>query len=140
MRRVKEPSILTGMDAPRSAAGLMTGLTSDGPKDAIEVRSAASSDNAILASLGAQTFSDTYAESNDPEDMTRYISGFFSPARISCELADPKAHFFLAYAADSSGPIGYAKLRWRPAMPLPSDRLSIELQGFTWFGTEFVPA
>ena len=76
------------------------------------VRRAVAEDSALLASIGARTFRDTFAAENDPDDLERYISDAFAPETLAAELAAPGATFLLAYdeALNRDRPVGYAKL------------------------------
>ena len=72
------------------------------------VRRASHSDAGLLVSLGARTFSETFASVNTPEDMAAYLSTAFSPAQLAAELADTQATFLLAEVTGLAA--GYAKL------------------------------
>ncbi len=74
----------------------------------VKIRRADSSDAELLAELGAQTFVETFAAENTPEDMSVYLAQSFTPARLADELADAKATFLLAFV--EAEPAGYAKL------------------------------
>jgi len=74
----------------------------------ISIRQAAAVDVALLSSLGAQTFSDTFGPDNTPEDMAAYLAASFSPAQIASEFADPGTTFLIAELHGE--PVGYAKL------------------------------
>jgi ribosomal protein S18 acetylase RimI-like enzyme len=66
-------------------------------------------DAALLAELGARTFSETFAPDNSPEDMTAYLASAFCPAQQTAELADPQCVFLIA---ETNGvAVGYAMLR-----------------------------
>jgi len=53
-------------------------------------------DAALLAELGARTFSETFAPDNTPEDMTAYLASAFNPTQQAAELADPDCLFLIA--------------------------------------------
>jgi len=66
-------------------------------------------DAALLAELGARTFSETFAADNSPEDMADYVAAAFSPRQQAAELADPDSLFLIA---ETNGvAVGYAMLR-----------------------------
>jgi len=73
------------------------------------IRRATENDAALLADLGAKTFSDTFASQNTPEDMAAYLAASFGPELQRAELADPR-NIFLIVESDGSA-IGYAHLR-----------------------------
>lgn len=72
------------------------------------VRRASTEDAKVLAELGAQTFIETFAKDNAPEDMAVYLAASFSVERLTVELADPPAIFFIAEVEGRAA--GYAKI------------------------------
>jgi ribosomal protein S18 acetylase RimI-like enzyme len=74
----------------------------------IDIRHANLSDAPLLASLGAQTFSDAFAAENTPENLAAYLAASFIPAQLSAELSDPSILFLMAEIAGEA--VGYAKL------------------------------
>ncbi|MBC6697083.1 GNAT family N-acetyltransferase [Hymenobacter puniceus] len=84
---------------------------------------------AQLASLGRQTFHDTFAATNDPADMAAYLEAAFSPELQLAELNEPDVVFLLARMQQQL--VGYAKLRLHSTLgqmegKLPEERLEIE--------------
>ncbi|TGE21866.1 GNAT family N-acetyltransferase [Hymenobacter aquaticus] len=84
---------------------------------------------AQLAELGRQTFHDTFAADNKPEDMAEFLAATFGQEKQLAELNDPHTTFLLAYMQQQ--PVGYAKLRLGSTLGLedgkPADgRLEIE--------------
>src|SRR5918999_957160 len=75
---------------------------------ALNVRRASSEDAKLLAELGAQTFAETFAKDNSPEDMAAYLADSFSVERLTAELNDPLSIFFVAEVEGSAA--GYAKI------------------------------
>ena len=72
-------------------------------------------DAETLADLGARTFDETFAATNDPDRLARYLATAFTPERLAAELADPVAAFWIAVEDGGRGPgdgraVGYAKL------------------------------
>jgi GNAT superfamily N-acetyltransferase len=63
---------------------------------------------AQLAEFGRQTFHDTYAAQNTPEDMAQYLAEHFGPEQQLAELLDPDTVFFVAQMQQQL--VGYAKL------------------------------
>jgi ribosomal protein S18 acetylase RimI-like enzyme len=49
-----------------------------------------------LRTLSIETFRDTYAAANKPENIDAYIARCFSTTRIEQELSDPNSQFFFA--------------------------------------------
>ncbi|HEX8424827.1 GNAT family N-acetyltransferase [Hymenobacter sp.] len=90
-------------------------------------RSAATA--AQLAALGHQTFHDTFAADNRPEDIAAYLAASFSPEKQLAELEDADTVFLLARMQQEL--VGYAKLRFNSLLGLepgkaPDQRLEIE--------------
>lgn len=77
-------------------------------KSMVTIRKADIGDAAVLAVLGRQTFYDTFAEQNTPEDMDAYRKKAFTVERLTSELQEPGAVYLVA--EDSSKVIGFAKL------------------------------
>jgi ribosomal protein S18 acetylase RimI-like enzyme len=63
---------------------------------------------AQLAAFGRQTFQETYAAQNAPEDMELYLAETFGQEQQLAELQDPNTYFFLALMQQQL--VGYAKL------------------------------
>jgi ribosomal protein S18 acetylase RimI-like enzyme len=73
------------------------------------IRRGKAADAALLAELGARTFSETFAPDNSPADMAAYLATAFSPSQQTSELADRETLFLIA---ESDGiAVGYAMLR-----------------------------
>lgn len=77
------------------------------------VRVAHASDAEIIASVGAETFYDTFVDDNTPEDMAAYLAKSFGPEIQGRELADPNSLFLLIECGDDV--VGYARLVWGEA-------------------------
>jgi ribosomal protein S18 acetylase RimI-like enzyme len=78
-------------------------------KSNLIIRRGHAGDAALLAELGARTFSETFASDNSPDDMAAYLATAFSAAQQSRELADRETQFLIA---ESNGvAVGYAMLR-----------------------------
>ena len=60
------------------------------------IRLARSEDAAAVAAFSARTFFETYADSNDPADMTAHLAAKYSEAIQAAELADPCLVYLLA--------------------------------------------
>jgi ribosomal protein S18 acetylase RimI-like enzyme len=75
----------------------------------VVLRPAVAADAALIAELGARTFSETFAADNSPGDLEAYLRSAFSPDLQGAELADPRNRFFVLEAEGAA--IGYAQLR-----------------------------
>jgi diamine N-acetyltransferase len=73
------------------------------------IRRGRASDAALLAELGARTFSETFAPDNSPQDMTAYLASAFSHEQQTAELADATSLFLIAETNGVAA--GYAMLR-----------------------------
>jgi ribosomal protein S18 acetylase RimI-like enzyme len=71
-------------------------LMAANPLPNLIVRRGQAEDAALLAELGARTFSETFAADNTAADMAAYLAAAFSPAQQAAELADPASVFFIA--------------------------------------------
>ena len=84
---------------------------------------------AQLAALGRQTFQDTFAANNRPEDMAAYLAAAFSPEKQLAELADANTVFLIALMQRDM--VGYAKLGFNSKLVVepnkaPEQRVEIE--------------
>lgn len=77
------------------------------------IRYATTADAALLAQIGAETFSDTFAAVNTAADMAAYLAGAFGPTIQADELADPQSAFLLAELDGET--VGYARINWGEA-------------------------
>jgi ribosomal protein S18 acetylase RimI-like enzyme len=75
----------------------------------LNIQPASPDDAGIIADMGARTFEAAFGADNRPEDMQRYLSLNFSPARIKELMSDPATTFLLA--CEDQRPVGYAVLR-----------------------------
>ena len=73
------------------------------------IRRATPVDAALLASLGAQAFRDTFAADNTPEDMAAYLADAFGEDIQRAELMDARNSVYFAERGDDV--VGYAMLR-----------------------------
>ena len=65
-------------------------------------------DAGLLSELGAQTFTETFATENTPEDLAAYLATSFNVARQTAELEDPASTFLIAEVSGRAA--GYARL------------------------------
>jgi GNAT superfamily N-acetyltransferase len=79
----------------------------------ISIRPATTHDNNLLAELGAETFYDSFAADNTPENVTAYLAASFSPEKQAAELADANSKFLIA---EIDGEVsGYARVKFGDA-------------------------
>lgn len=72
------------------------------------IRYAVSTDNILLAEMGAQTFADSFAMDNTPENINAYLAASFSPEIQARELADAASKFLII--EQNGMAVGYAQL------------------------------
>jgi len=89
------------------------------------IRRGKANDAALLAELGARTFSETFAPDNTAEDMTAYLAASFNPTQQAAELADPDCLFLIAET--NSFVVGYAMLRFGNVLDSVTGDTPIEL-------------
>ncbi len=61
-----------------------------------------------LRRLAHDTYYETFASLNTPENMQAYLESAFNPARVAAELADPRSLFF--WVEQGGETVGYIKL------------------------------
>jgi ribosomal protein S18 acetylase RimI-like enzyme len=106
------------------------------PVAEIQIRRATAADNFLLAELGAETFSDSFASENTPENMAAYLAESFGPEIQRRELAEPDSRFLIAQSGGSAA--GYARLRFGSAPESIAGRKPVEIAriyaGKAWIG------
>lgn len=65
--------------------------------DGCAIRRAVAADASALAAFGARTFTDTYGQFNDPENLRLHIASTYALLQQADELADPGVITLLAY-------------------------------------------
>ena len=78
-------------------------------KQEVKIRDAGVKDANLLAALGGTTNYETYFETDEPEDLAKYIADFFNPQAMKIELEDQNNSFYIAEINGKA--VGYAKLR-----------------------------
>ena len=91
----------------------------------VTTRQATPADAALLASLAATTFRDTFGPDNTPANMDAYMSSAFGADIQAAELADPRLTVYLAEAAGEVA--GYAMLREGPAPASVGEANAVEI-------------
>jgi len=76
---------------------------------AIVTRPARPDDAALLAELGASTFTETFESVNTPEDFAAYMTAAFGEQIQRAELEDPDTTVFFAERGGEA--VGYVMLR-----------------------------
>lgn len=79
----------------------------------VAVRHATPADATALSHLGAETFRETFEDTNTPDDMARYLAESFFPEQQAAEIADPQSVMLVAEHRDDTGVahlVGYAHI------------------------------
>ena len=92
----------------------------------ISVAKANAATAAILAELGRQTFTETFAAHNTPADMAAYLAATYSPELQLEQLQDPHITFLLAEMQGQ--PVGYAQVAQDSALGLSTDKKARQLE------------
>ena len=92
----------------------------------VTIRYANAADNELLAALGAQSFYETFAAQNTPENMAAFLAATYGPEKQAAELAD-NASIFLIAEVDGA-PAGYLLLRNDSTEPCISGAKPIEVR------------
>jgi diamine N-acetyltransferase len=92
----------------------------------LQIRRATPTDAALLSELGRQTFTEAFADQNNPEDFEQYLSQAFAEKQLQTELQSGNEMFFIAFSDEV--PAGYAKLRTKELPPEIAHLQAIELQ------------
>lgn len=75
----------------------------------ITIRYAGTADAALIADISRQTFYDTFAAQNSPENMNKFMTEQFSTEVLINEVSAQGNIFLLAHEGEE--PVGYARLR-----------------------------
>ena len=94
-----------------------------------------------LASIGRQTFFETFCDTNSPENLEKYLERNFNPGQIAEELNHPESRFFLARIDGQVA--GYLKVNTGAAQTEPQDRRAFEIERIyvkkAWYGKQVGP-
>jgi diamine N-acetyltransferase len=75
----------------------------------LSIRHATEEDAWLIADISHQTFYETFASGNSPENMHKFLKEQFTKGRLVLEVGRPENTFLLAY--NGAEVAGYAKLR-----------------------------
>jgi ribosomal protein S18 acetylase RimI-like enzyme len=79
----------------------------------IIIRKATISDLEIIQQISKQTFTETFAAVNTPENMENYVRENFNSVQVASEINNPNSAFYLASLENEI--IGYMKLNFGDA-------------------------
>ena len=96
------------------------------PGEPISVRRLDVNDVELLQQVSIQTFTEAFAEMNDPGNMAMYLEQSFSIPQLKSELQNQNSTFFLASQGDVVA--GYLKLNTGTAQTEPLDAAAFEIE------------
>ncbi len=79
-----------------------------------------------LQQIGRQTFSETFAESNNAENMEKYLEEAYSFEKLTEELNNPNSFFYFAMLDEKV--IGYLKLNMGESQTEIKDNDALEIE------------
>jgi diamine N-acetyltransferase len=79
-----------------------------------------------LAALGRDTFTENFAESNDPEDFSDYITKAFYPYKILIDLEQPDSQFYIVWHEKKA--IAYCRINFDTELDELIGKKQIEVQ------------
>jgi ribosomal protein S18 acetylase RimI-like enzyme len=91
----------------------------------IQIRKATLNDISVLQKISIQTFTETFAAVNTPENINSYITEKLNIEQLSKELKHPSSEFFIAILNDEV--VGYLKLNSGEAQTEPQDYNALEI-------------
>jgi ribosomal protein S18 acetylase RimI-like enzyme len=91
------------------------------------IRAATSADRDRLSRLGEATYRSHFTAIWSPARLEAYITAEYGAEALAESLARPALSIWLI-AEIGREPIGFAKLNWNRALPIPPDRSGTELQ------------
>ena len=94
----------------------------------VVVRRATTADAALLAEVAARTFCDTFADSNTPEDMEKFLSSTYSEEIQRKEIEDGTMTTLLAECAGTVA--GFAQIKMAKAPDCVKGPSPIEIKRF----------
>ena len=92
----------------------------------IKIKKATISYLQIIQEISKQTFIETFANVNTPENMENYIRKNFNSKQVASEINNPESSFYLATLDTKT--IGYLKLNFGNAQKETVNNQAIEIQ------------
>lgn len=92
----------------------------------IDIKRVGPTDLEELQNIGRQTFTETFAEINTPENMLKYLEDSFSAEQLAREIEDPDSEFYFATLGNRA--IGYLKVNKGQAQTELKDENTLELE------------
>lgn len=79
-----------------------------------------------LQQIGRQTFYETFAGDNSPEDMEKYLDKSFAISKLTAEINNVNSEFYFAQIENNV--LGYLKLNWGSAQTEEQDQNALEIE------------
>ncbi|MBS7254073.1 GNAT family N-acetyltransferase [Flavobacterium branchiicola] len=92
----------------------------------LKIKKATIDDVTKLQSIGRQTFSETFDDANDDENMILYLDKSFAIDKLTSELINPASYFYLAELNEQV--IGYLKLNTGDAQTEKQENNTLEIE------------
>jgi ribosomal protein S18 acetylase RimI-like enzyme len=92
----------------------------------IEIKKANLEDLISIQNISKQSFTETFAEINTPENMEKYLLENFNTAQITLEINNPESIFYLAFWENQ--PIGFLKVNLGKAQTESLYKNTLEIQ------------
>ncbi|MFV8325375.1 GNAT family N-acetyltransferase [Flavobacterium sp. ZS1P14] len=90
-----------------------------------EIRKATLSDLEAIQNISTQTFIETFAAVNTPENIANYITESFNSERLTAELNNINSHFYLATIGNEI--LGYLKINFGEAQTETINKNALEI-------------
>ncbi|WP_129713925.1 GNAT family N-acetyltransferase [Pedobacter sp. SYP-B3415] len=92
----------------------------------VKIEKASAADADVLQQIGRQTFTETFAASNDAGNLREYLEEAFSREKLTAELGNPDSCFYFALIGDKV--VGYLKLNTGIAQTERQDEEAVEIE------------
>ena len=101
-------------------------MSKDGVPNNIIIKKVTEEDLPTLKEISINTFTETFAKDNTPEDTQKYIETNFTDEKILSEIKTPGSQFFIAFW--DNNPVAYLKLNTGEAQTEKQGNESMEIQ------------
>jgi len=92
----------------------------------IEIRKATVSDLETIQNISSQTFKETFAAVNTPENISNYVKESFNLKQLETELNNANSQFYVAYS--NAEAVGYLKINFGDAQTESINENALEVQ------------
>lgn len=92
----------------------------------ITIKKLTTQDLLPLQQIGRQTFYETFAGDNSPEDMEKYLDESFAISKLTAEINNVNSEFYFAQIENNV--LGYLKLNWGNAQTEEQDQNALEIE------------